>query len=201
MSADSGPAERQLLLDRHAAVHSLALPYPARWIWSGLTAEQLRCRPTPGHNSIAWLLWHIARCEDVAVNTVLRGTEEVLDRAGWAPLLGTTSRHIGTNATAEEVDAISCAVNLEALLAYRQAVGAETRGWAAVLDWSELHKQVTPEEAHRAVVAGDLLEAAAWVEAYWANLEWTRGSYLAWLAIEHSWFHIGEMSVIRNLLL
>ena len=201
MSADAGTAERQLFLDRHAAVHSLAIPYPARWIWSGLTAEQLRCRPTRGHNSIAWLLWHIARCEDVAVNTVLRGTEEVLDRAGWASMLGLTSRHIGTNATTEEVDAISGAVNLEALLAYREAVGAETRGWVAELHWAQLDKRVTPDEAHRAFVAGDLVAAAAWVEAYWGNLEWTRSSFLVWLAIEHSWFHLGEMSVIRNLLL
>ena len=30
----------------------------------GLTDEQLRQRPH-GVNSIAWLLWHLARCEDV----------------------------------------------------------------------------------------------------------------------------------------
>lgn len=201
MSTDTGTAARQAFLDRHAAVHSLAIPYPGKWVWSGLTAEQLRCRPTPQHNSMAWLVWHIARREDVAVNAVLRGAEEVLDCDQWTRRLRVASRHIGTDATTGEVDAISRTIDLEALLAYRAAVGVETRTWAAVLDFAELNKQVTPEAAHRAAAKCDLAEAAGWVESYWGNLEWTGSSFLAWLAVEHSWFHLGEMGVIRNLLL
>jgi hypothetical protein len=31
-----------------------------------LTDEQLYYQPTPEANSIAWLVWHVARCEDGA---------------------------------------------------------------------------------------------------------------------------------------
>jgi hypothetical protein len=46
---------------------------------AGLTTDQLREQPA-GHNSIVWLIWHRARDEDVAINTVLGGTQEVLER-------------------------------------------------------------------------------------------------------------------------
>src|SRR5262245_64927053 len=103
---------RQIFLERHACVHSGKMHSEGWWkeedtIWSDLTDKELRGRPTPKHNSIAWLVWHMARCEDVAVNTVLRGTEEILDCDAWLARLGIDSRHIGTGATPAEVTYIS----------------------------------------------------------------------------------------------
>ena len=46
---------------------------------SGLTEDQLRHRPHPGVNTIVWLLWHIARAEDIGVNRLLVDGREVLD--------------------------------------------------------------------------------------------------------------------------
>ena len=68
----------------------------------GLTGEQLRSRPD-GLNSIAWLLWHITRFEDVVVNTVLRGVPDVLDRDGWLRRLCVETRQIGTGSSDDEV--------------------------------------------------------------------------------------------------
>ena len=196
---------RQIFLERHAAVHSAAMHADGWWkeedtIYSDLTEEQLRCRPTPQHNSIAWLLWHMARCEDVAVNTVLRGGDEVLDSDEWLPKLGITSRHIGTGATFAEVDEISQTVDLDALRAYRAAVGRASRGWVSTLDFDTLGKVVSVEEAQRAIDKADFGEQGAWVGPYWGKVSWTHATFLFWLAIEHNWFHIGETWVIRGLL-
>jgi hypothetical protein len=62
---------------QHAATH-------AADVYDGLTAgadrwpgdlsdAQLRVIPGPGLNSIVWLLWHMARTEDAAVNLVVAG--------------------------------------------------------------------------------------------------------------------------------
>ena len=37
-------------------------------LFDRLSEEQLRCRPHPVLNSVAWVVWHIARAEDVGVN-------------------------------------------------------------------------------------------------------------------------------------
>ena len=196
---------RQIFLDRHACVHSHAMNADGWWkeedtVWANLGDSQLRGRPTPAHNSIAWVLWHMARCEDVAVNTTIRGGDEVLDHDEWLPKLGISSRHIGTGATKTEVDAISQTVNLDALRAYRAAVGRATETWASTLDFATLDKLVSADEAQRAIEKGNLGEHGAWVGPYWAKVVWTHGSFLFWLAVEHNWYHIGEIWVIRSLL-
>ena len=195
---------RQIFLERHAALHGAAMNGDGWWkaaaIYGDLADEQVRQRPTPDHNSIVWLLWHMARCEDVAVNTLLRGGEEVLDRDNWLSKLGITSRHIGTGASFAEVDAISQTIDLAALRAYWVAVGQETQAWASTLDFATLGKLVTAEEVQRVLGKGDLGEDAAWVGPFWVNSAWSCATFLFWLASEHNWFHLGETWVIRGML-
>ena len=59
---------RDLFLDQHAAMHSAAVGgnkmSAAERAFGGLTDEQMRVRPREDLNSLAWLMWHIARAED-----------------------------------------------------------------------------------------------------------------------------------------
>lgn len=51
-------------------------------IVEGLSTDDLLWRPDPGANSIAWLLWHIARMQDAQIAPLAR-TEEVWTADGW----------------------------------------------------------------------------------------------------------------------
>ena len=53
----------------------------------GLTEEQAIYRPSPKANSIAWLIWHSARVQDVQVADVA-GVEQVWTRDGWVERFG-----------------------------------------------------------------------------------------------------------------
>ncbi|MBS9532831.1 mycothiol transferase [Mycobacterium sp. M1] len=53
----------------------------------GLTAEEADWRPTPEANSIAWLLWHSARVQDIQVAQIA-GDEQVWTRDGWVERFG-----------------------------------------------------------------------------------------------------------------
>src|ERR1700691_3902009 len=48
----------------------------------GLTTDQLAYQPSDGANSIAWLVWHLARVQDDHVADVA-GEEQLWTRAGW----------------------------------------------------------------------------------------------------------------------
>src|SRR5919199_2488321 len=123
-------------LAEHARVHSAAIGPLHDWhvapgfsiqreedtICDGLSDAQLRQMPG-GLNSIAWLLWHLARCEDVGVNLMLRGRSEVLDDEQWLPRLQVETRHIGTGASEDEVRQFSACVDVGMLRAYRAALG------------------------------------------------------------------------------
>ena len=74
---------RDLFLDQHAAVHSAAVGGNkmslAERTFTGLTDAQMRVRPREDLNSIAWLMFHIARAEDAMVNVILAGRSQVFD--------------------------------------------------------------------------------------------------------------------------
>lgn len=53
----------------------------------GLTDEVANYRPTAQANSIAWLLWHSARVQDIQVADVA-GVEQVWTRDGWVDRFG-----------------------------------------------------------------------------------------------------------------
>lgn len=56
-------------------------------ITDGLTDEVADYRPTAQANSISWLLWHSARCQDIQIAQVA-GVEQVWTRDGWVDRFG-----------------------------------------------------------------------------------------------------------------
>ena len=90
-----------------------------------LPEAHLRARPHPGVNTVAWLLWHAARIEDVAVNRFLADRPQVLDD-GWLERLGVARRDVGTGMSDAEVDELSARIDLQALRGYWDAVSART---------------------------------------------------------------------------
>ena len=164
----------------------------------GLTDEQVRRRPHPAVNTIAWLLWHMARGEDIGVNRFAADQPQVLDGEGWLARLDGGRRDIGTGMDDAEVDALSARVDAGALRSYWDAVGRRTRAVVEGLRESDLDLVVTAEQAHR--VAGDEGAAgdrAGWLAPIWAGR--SRGWFLCQLALAHNYGHLFEARVVKGL--
>ena len=183
----------QFFLLRHESIHPEAIA-----LLDGLSDEQIRIRPREDVNPLAWLVWHMARCEDVGVNVLVAGRRQVLD-GGWATCLGVSLRDIGTGMTTGEVVAFSSAVDFAALCAYLTAVGARTQDVVAALRPEELDAVVDPGYLHHVIDGEGLLGPHAdWVRSFWDGK--TRGWFLAQLGLTHQWAHIGEAGAIRGFL-
>src|SRR4051812_35034757 len=148
---------RQLYLADHARIHAATTSTEAELALAGgftmqddtlkrLDDDHLRASPD-GLCSIVWHIWHMTRIEDVTANTLLRGASEVLDSGDWLARLGVEARHVGTGDTDDEVRGFSERVDVAALLAYRDAVGQETRAFVRELDFATL--DVVPDVAAR----------------------------------------------------
>src|SRR6267378_1022392 len=74
--------------------------------FAGLTDEQMRVRPREDLNSIAWLVWHIARAEDILVGQVVAGGAQLFDE-GWKKRLGVTRPDFGIGMTSPEVSELT----------------------------------------------------------------------------------------------
>jgi hypothetical protein len=165
-------------------------------ILAGLSTEQLRLTPQEGFNSIAWLFWHLARCEDVAINTVIGRRGQVLDEEGWRDRLGVDRWDIGTGMTPDEVRHLSQTIDVDALLEYRDAVARQTRCTIEEVDDATLACPMTAAEADALIAAGTFGDHAAWVGERWPTRD---RSWSLWLATGHCYQHLGEAVTVRAL--
>src|SRR5512144_1320742 len=87
LAANDHPEAIELFLLQHAMVHSTRVSKLKLWsfedeILNGLPEEQFRCIPT-GEHSIAWILFHLARIEDITMNILVAGTPQLFVREDW----------------------------------------------------------------------------------------------------------------------
>jgi len=190
---------RDLFLSQHTFIHSAAVGgnkmSAAERTFSGLTDEQMRVRPREDLNSLAWLLWHIARVEDAMVNRVLAGRPQVLDDA-WMKRLAISRRDFGTGMTSAEVTELTRQIDVGALREYRDAVGHRTR---------EIVGAFRPDDWEGTVQAAGLERAAA-EQAFGARTEGMvtafsgrpRAMVLSGIALFHPSGHLGEAITVRS---
>jgi hypothetical protein len=178
-------------LERHALLHG---PMTANELLGGMTDYELRARPH-GMNSIVWLLWHVARCEDGGINFFVAERQQVLEREPWMDRMNVPLRHKGTAMTSDEVDELSARVDVAALRAYWEAVGANTCSVVSALAAGQLDEIVTTEERRRVLVDEGFGGPHENLDALQAR---PRGWFLAWPGITHSYGHFFEGFVTRG---
>jgi len=187
---------RDLFLAQHAAVHSAAVGgnkmSAAERTFGGLTEDQMKVRPREDLNSIAWLMWHIARAEDIFLNPVIAGRDQVFND-GWMRRLNVDRKDFGIGMTSAEVTALTQKIDVAALREYRDAVGTRTReiiGGFKDADWAG-EIQAAPLE--RAAAQGAF--AAGVVKVFTGR---PRAGVLSGIALFHPSGHMGEAVTVRS---
>lgn len=106
-------------------------------VLDGLTVDELNWRPTLESNTIAWLVWHMARVEDGWINARLRGGEPIWDTGGWATRLGIDAQGNGYAQSGDDIrqmPKIDVAVAMEYYGMVREATSAFFADEMAVAD-------------------------------------------------------------------
>jgi hypothetical protein len=157
-------------------------------ILAGLGDAELRARPA-GLNSIAWLLWHMARVEDACLALCIFSTPQVLDERDWS--LGVPRRDAGTGMARDEAAAVSARLELTAVHAYHDAVGQRTRALAARIWPDRWTDPLSAADLGRSDEAGIHLPPLAGTP---------RAVLLTWWGVHHNYWHTGQCAAIRGLL-
>src|SRR6266404_5625348 len=185
---------RDLFLDQHAAVHSAAVGgnkmSASERAFTGLTDEQMRVRPREDLNSLAWLMFHISRAEDIFVNTILGARTQLFDDESWAKRLAIARRDFGIGMTSAEVTELTRQIELGALREYRDAVGCRTRdvvGGFKPQDWEGV---TTPEAVQQAAAQGAFGGRTEMLVKVFTGRP--RAALLSGLALFHPSGHLGE---------
>ena len=187
---------RDLFLAQHSAVHTAAVggnkASAAERVLNGLTDEQMRVRPREDLNSIAWLVWHIARAEDIFLNPVLAGRAQVFDDA-WMKRLGVNRKDFGIGMKSPEVSDLTRSINLDALREYRDAVGKRTRELVGSFQPQDWEGQVPQSAVERAAAEGAFPPPVA--QAFTGR---PRMAVLSALALFNPAAHFGEATTVRS---
>lgn len=134
--ATSDAAARELLRDAFTRVIE-----HVDELTDGLTEQVANYRPTPAANSIAWLIWHSARGQDVQVADIA-GVEQAWTRDGWVDRFGLDLPRGDTGYGHGAQDVAKVRAPAELLAGYYHAVHALTLQYVAGVTAEELSRVV-----------------------------------------------------------
>ncbi|MFC2032062.1 DinB family protein [Chloroflexota bacterium] len=103
----------------------------------GLTQEEIASSPKEECNSIAFILWHMTRAEDMWINSAIRHQSEVYEVEGWRTKLGTPMKDTGGKYTRRQLQAWPVP-DLENLRGYSEAVRDKTNVFLESIDDNKL---------------------------------------------------------------
>ena len=165
---------RELFFSQHAVFHSQDVSGSDSWsfadhVFSGLDIDLYRVIPKGEEHSLIWTLWHISRIEDITMNILVAGRDQIYLRDDWKVSLGSPIDHTGNSAPGGDILNISSALDPDKLLAYRSAVGRGTRDVFINTPASAWAENVQPERLERLVNEGAVLPEAEELLAYWGK--------------------------------
>lgn len=180
---------RDWIIDEHAA----ALARFEQSVVAVVPIERWTDPVGAGGSSIAWLAFHTAFHEDLAVNAVLRRRDTMLRTRRTELGLDAVPGSVGLG-EAEQPD-LTAALQLDALPRYLRAVHDDTAAWLATLSGVELDRADAGGPAGLAR-AGIPEADVPWLHRMWdaKPAAW----FVQWEAIGHRVNHLGEMVSVRN---
>lgn len=194
----------QLLLLDHARTHSRNVGEPegglamGEFTFNTLDDGQMRRRPGDGLNSLVWLLWHMARTEDMAVNACIALRNQILQEGDWSARLGIDRIDMAAGMTDDEVGEFTMQVDIPALREYRDAVGRRSIEVIKKMSPDELDEPLDHSTIMSAFADGTISENAGWLEAF--TKDKSKAFLLGHTLTAHNFMHIGEAFCLRSMI-
>jgi hypothetical protein len=196
-------------LAQHAFVHSSKVsehPAPtyadkalADETLAGLSEAAFRAIPPGCEHSIAWILWHMARIEDVTMNMLLMNKKQVFTTGNWQKKLNISFSDTGNLMPPKKIAQLGKQIDIPALKKYRDAVGKRTRKNVQVLDPSQWKRKIDPARIARLVPEGAVNPLATQVLEYWGGL--TYAGLLLMPPTRHNLIHLNEIIKMKRKLI
>ena len=172
-----------------------------------VTPELMTASASPRSNPVGFLMWHMARSQDWAVHTAIRGVPEIAWTSPWSETAGVSTPGIGTGFSPAAARELAGRIDLAQLMKYADAVNSATVAWVQGLNETDLdlipdvaaHDAGIPAYQAREFIAemdsgpehdqavGDLGGQPAWL-------------FLTSVSVTHLHRHLGELDLTLGVL-
>jgi len=190
-----------LFLDQHAMVHSARVLKSKLWSFEDeLLAEmselEIRQIPKGGEHSIAWILFHIARIEDIVLNMLIAGTSQLFTRDDWAGKMNVSILHSANKMDSESMAVLSAQIDIPCLRQYRTEVARRTRYIVRRLGTEDIKRKVNPDRITAVLRTGAVTPEAVEITNYWGKK--TVAGLLLMPPTRHCILHLNEGMRIKE---
>lgn len=172
--ADKIERSKALFLELHAKLHLSAVSNTKSnevdELIDDLTDNEYAIMPTVSDETIAWVIWHIARIEDLTMNMLVAKEHQVFNPQ-WQKKLNVSITDTGNALTDDEIMSLSESVNTKELLAYRSAVGKQSRAVVRQLKADDMKRKIASEDVERIKLAGGVTDQkdSLWLLDFWGK--------------------------------
>jgi hypothetical protein len=190
-----------LFLQQHAEVHSGIMSSVGSLsfedeVINDMADNQIRCIPDQMEHSIIWIIWHLARIEDVTMNMLVAGKKQVFDTGNWSGRLNVSFIHTGNAMSKGEIIELSNGMNIDQLRKYRTAVGRQTEKIVKQLDSAEIDQKVSSSRLNLVLQERAVVEDAKGIVDYWRKK--TVAGLLLMPPTRHCFIHLNEALKIKK---
>ena len=160
-----------------------------------LTPDELTTRVLPHTNLLAFDLWHVARAQDWALQTLVRGVPEVIDDPRWQGRGRMVTHGIGVGLSAAQADELAHSLALADILEYADTVHQSLLAWLGSIPDDELTREPDiPTQLQRYPV---YLEPAMREEVPWM-FQHPQVWRCLMPALGHARDHLAEMDLLKQ---
>lgn len=195
---------KQLFMSLHSYLHSSSLSQMSETtladdIVRNLDDKTFRQYPVPNtdtRNSIAWHLWHITRIEDMTMNILVLGEQQVLHTANWLEKMNISYTHSGNDMQDVDIAKLSSTIDLNGLSEYRKEVGKRTQEVVSLISPEQFKMKVEPNRVNRLFEEKALMNNSKWLADYWSKKD--IAGLLLMPATRHIFLHLNKCGRIKD---
>jgi hypothetical protein len=188
---------KRLCLHLHSLVHSSIMSgIEAKTfedeLWEGLDDSIFRTSINEKGRTIAYGIWHSTRIEDITMNLLVAGNDQIFSTGGWQEKIGSKIIDTGNAMTENEIIEFSIDINMQELKNYRIAVGRKSIDIIKNLTATDMKRKFEKSSLQRIIDEGAVLdvEASNWLIDFWGRKNVS--GILLMPATRHHVVHINE---------
>jgi len=172
--ADMIDEAKQIFLLLHSKLHLSIISDKCNnevdLLLNDLAANEYAIMPTFKDETIAWVIWHIARIEDLTMNILVAHQEQVFN-AEWKQRLNTPIVDTGNALTDDEIIDMNHMLNIKELIEYRNTVGKRTQDIVKGLTAANMRQKVTLQGLEKICLENGVTEQeeSIWLLDFWGK--------------------------------
>lgn len=176
LKPDKIDESKDLSLSLHSMVHSsimsgINIKTFEDELWEGLDENTFRTSKNEKGRTIAYGIWHSTRIEDITMNLLVAGDDQIFNRENWQKKINSKIIDTGNAMSENEIMEFSKDINVQELKNYRIEVGRRTRDIIKNLSFDDMKRKFDKHRIRRILDEGAVLEVEAsnWLVDFWGR--------------------------------